>query len=944
MSRITPPVPNTTLTPAYSSVSSTAGFQSGDLVYFRDSSFGPIPNNAVTSANFALNATVNQNQIAFNTTVNWAKYDPNTRTGSTISRAPSVATLTNGNIVVSFAEHSPAGPAAACFRIIDQNGAVVVDRTTLGFNSVGLIGVCALTGGGFAIASTNSATGTLFHGVYSNTGAVVTAMVVDSFFGNNVPTMDIRALSGGGYVIGCYIGASQYVFRVYSSTGVPGTTATASGWGSAAQIVITTFSDNTFAALYPDGGSSLRVTRFNNTGGIVANYAVTTDLQTSAGYDFITLSTGTGIILNVDVDGGVNRMYGRTYDQSTGAIGGRNAVAGSQNFQQNVNALALSSGGFVATNGVPGTGVLQLRRYNASFGFLSAVDLLGLPATFRGSQTASSQRTTIIEGATFLTFVDNSFATESYTYHSMPYIQINKTDITSTGIRRRFSATQTVANIAAPVSGYARSVSTPNAASFLATNTQTLTQTVPASSGTTFALAPFVAVTDNSITTHCLTDMANGQFVVSYRATNGSVRFSVFNPDGSQFLTSVVTASGAIGLTRCTCIGNGRLVVTWVPSSNDRINFSVFAAGTYALLATGTTSGSPLPVGGNPSDWNSAAGHDVAPFGNDFFVLGYANQAGGASAAVYSDAAVYQSHANSNAWSGISNVRIVSDAVGDVALKYFSSSQGNTYITWFARDTTANSIFIYADGSLSGATGQNFGEGMAMSPYGSVFALTANSGVTRFLRRAMVDNTTNNLSYGSFSYNSAGVCVGQNGEFVYINIDGNGQFFQRFSVVGSNGPYGTSVNQSPISSSNITITGFNTNANVGSQAQIVNLYDNIYAFSYINGGNSSSGGQIVIGFVNTVATTYTSTITAGVTPSNTALVPSPANGYYLAGVSASECAAGGTGVLQINGAATLNSQYPAGTPSQAFDFNTPALDVGVRGTIAGRNMIISGGK
>lgn len=120
---------------------------------------------------------------------------------------------------------------------------------------------------------------------------------------------------------------------------------------------------------------------------------------------------------------------------------------------------------------------------------------------------------------------------------------------------------------------------------------------------------------------------------------------------------------------------------------------------------------------------------------------------------------------------------------------------------------------------------------------------------------------------------------------------------------------------------------------------MVNIYDNIYAFSYI-----TTAGTIFLGFLNTVAATYSTNITAGVTPSNTALVPSPANGYYLAGVSASECAAGGTGVLQVNGAATLNSQYPAGTPSQAFDFNTPALDVGVRGTIAGRNMIISGGK
>jgi hypothetical protein len=181
--------------------------------------------------------------------------------------------------------------------------------------------------------------------------------------------------------------------------------------------------------------------------------------------------------------------------------------------------------------------------------------------------------------------------------------------------------------------------------------------------------------------------------------------------------------------------------------------------------------------------------------------------------------------------------------------------------------------------------------------------------------------------------------VGQNGEIVMLFIDNASSSWRRFGVSGGQGAYGSSVATGVIDSQTFTVSSSNTAGSVGAQSQIVNLYDNIYAFSYI-----TSAQTIFVGFLNTVATSYSATITAGVTPSNTALVPSPANGYYLAGVSASECAAGGTGVLQVNGAATLNSQYPAGTTSQAFDFNTPALDVGIRGTIAGRNVILSGGK
>lgn len=952
MSRITPPVPNTTLTPAYSSVSSASGFQSGDLVYFRDSNFGPIPNNAVSSANFPITANVSRNQTAFNATVNWAEYDPNNQTGSTNSRAPSVALLTNGNIVVVFAEHPLSGGGTACFKIIDQNGVIVVDRTSLGFTSSGVIGVCALTGGGFAIAVSNfAASSAIWHGVYSNTGAVVTAMAVDTSFGTSRETLEIRALSGGGYVIATFVGGGTYGFRTYSNVGVAGSYNTNSGWNNLSQIVITTFSDNTFAALYPSGSSNLQVTRFNNTGAVVGTTSVTSDWNPSTGFDFITLSTGAGVILNIDADSGSNWQWARTYTQSSGSISGRTRIAGNQGFQQTVNGFALSAGGFVATNAIPSSGNMQLIRYNASFGSIGAVSLDGFPAYFPGVVSGYGQRTTIIEGSAFLTLVDNSYATTSHTFHAMPYIQIDKANLTIAGIRRRFQSPQVVGNLPAAVSGYARSASTPNAASFFASTSQTLTRNIPASTGTTFALTPFTAITDVNVVSHCLTVMTNGQFVIAYRSgttgsSSGNVFFSVFNADGTLFTTVSVVSNAARNLIRCTCLGNGKLVVSWVPAADNSVNFSVFAAGTYTLLTTGTTLGSISPaISGSPSSWSGSAGHDIAPFGNDSFVLGYANSNGGVTAAVFNDSAAFIVSSSGNNWGGVQCVRIASDAAGDVAIKFFSSSQGQYFLESFARNTTTNSIYNYTVVTLNGNT-SNFGEGMAMAPCGSVLSIV-NTGGTRQIVKSVTSNTTNNQSLASTSFNAASACAGQFGEFIFISIDsggaGGGSFF-RYATNGSNGPYSTSVAQSVIDGLNFTVTNPNTNNNVGSQAQVINLYDNIYAFSYINGGGSSTGGQVVVGFICSASTSYSTAIVAGVTSSNAALVPSPANGYYLAGVSASECAAGGTGVLQVNGAATLNSQYPAGTPSQAFDFNTPALDVGVRGTIAGRNMIISGGK
>ena len=939
MSRITPPVPNTTLTPAYSSVTSAAGFQSGDLVYFRDSNFGPIPGNAVTSANFPINATINRNQDAFNTTVNWANYNPNARTGSTNNRAPSAALLTNGNIVVVYGEHGPSN-GIGCFKIIDQNGTVIVDRTSIGIGNIqgmGVIGVAALVGGGFAVAA-KALSGNIQHGVYSNTGTVVTAMAADSNFGAGFDSFDIKPLSGGGYVIGLNTsgGSGTYGFRTYSSVGAGGTYVTASGWTGNTAVVITTFSDNSFAALYPSSTSDLRITRFSNTGAIVANYtASSSDWYNQGGYDFVTLSTGIAVLLYVESQTTIFVINARTYDQSTGTLSGIQQLGSAYN--QNINAKALSGGGFVMTETDFNSGVMKLVQRNASFGQLATVDLLGLPAFCPTTQAGRNQNTTIIEGSTFLTIVDNSYTSTSYSYHSLPYIQINKSSLTAAGIRKRFPASSTVAQISASVSGYARSNSTPNSAAFLAATTQTLTQTLPVSSGTTFALTPYLAINE-SVRTQSMTIMNNGQFVIAYRTQAGPVRFTIFNPDGSVVSTITVTsATDTRELVRCTTLGNGKLVISWVPSSDDRVNFSVYST-SYVLLATASV----ITVDGNainsPGSQNNTLGHDIAPFGNDFFVLATGNGGSNVFASVFNDSAVFQSTGTISFASSILNLRIASDASGDVAIKAISAGAGQGFIAWFARDNASGSIFSYSTTGLPDYNQNNFGEGMAMSPYGSVYSFVSNSN-TRTLRRNLPNGTYSTTSIGTVSYNSSCICVGQNGEFVTLQIDGGGVTWRRYGVLASLGPYGSSVGQAVYDQANLTITGFNTSSGIGSQPQMMNIYDNVYAFSYI-----TTGGTIFVGFLNTVATTYSASITAGVTPSNTALVPSPANGYYLAGVSASECAAGGTGVLQINGAATLNSQYPAGTTSQAFDFNTPALDVGIRGTIAGRNMILSGGK
>lgn len=941
MSRITPSNPANILTPAYSTVSSPAGFQSGDLVYYKDSSFGPIPGNAVANANFPITNTLGLNRTPDNATMYQANIVPDNYNGSNSRRVPNVALLSNGNLVVVYGEHYTSGDSLPFFKILDQNGNIVVNRTNIsgeGVDSQGKIGVCALVGGGFAVSFRSSGANSMFIAVYSNTGTVVLAPTLDPNF-LSYTSFDIKPLSGGGFVVGTNNndqGTSTFRFSTFSSVGTLLTTNLATGLtaNGSQPPVIATFNDNSFAAAIPSvTASQLLISRFNSAGAFVANTIVDSSFISTptAQYDFITLTNNTGVVLYT-----VPTTFftvGRTYTQSTGIVSASTTI--NTTISQTVNAAPLSSGGFVVTSAVSASGMTRLLSRNSSLGAVASVDLPGLSAY---TYQAWCQKNTIIEGSTFISVFDNSFASTGFVYHTVPYYQIDKNNFSTAGIRRQFPASVTTGSINAPVSGYARSNSTPNSAAFLATTTGTLTQTMPASQDSTFVLTPYTAVGNTDVVCQALTEMNNGQFVIAFQLASGPVRFSVFNNDGSLVSTTTVSSTSTGSLVRCACLTNGKLLISWCPTSTS-IQFAVYST-SYTLLATGTTSGA-TGAGITVEQCNnqaSAAGHDIAAFGSNGFVVVFYNTGQNFFVATFNDSVVYQNVATATNNGTMQGLRIASDNSGDVAVKGFNATTNQGFVEWFLRNGSEYSIATYVLNTSSTFNGQNFGEGIALSPYGSVFSFERNTS-NRRIARSMPGNSPFLQTIGAWDWNAAGVTVGQFGEFITIQMDNTAVRYSRYSPnSAAPGSYsGQSANA--IVTNNLTITDYSVASSPGSQAQIASLYDNVCAISYI-----TNAGTIKVGLINTVAATYTTTTTAGVTPSGSALVPSPANGYYLAGISASECAAGGTGVVQINGAATLNSQYPAGTTSQAFDFNTPALDVGVRGTIAGRNVIISGGR
>jgi len=103
---------------------------------------------------------------------------------------------------------------------------------------------------------------------------------------------------------------------------------------------------------------------------------------------------------------------------------------------------------------------------------------------------------------------------------------------------------------------------------------------------------------------------------------------------------------------------------------------------------------------------------------------------------------------------------------------------------------------------------------------------------------------------------------------------------------------------------------------------------------------ANAAGALTYFIFNPNAYTYPTTLVAGTTASNTTALSS-AGGVALLGVSTTSAPANGTGMVQINGSAQLNSDYSATTTGQSFDFGNP-VTFGVAGTISGRNVTLIG--
>lgn len=935
MSRIVPSTPANNLTPSYSSVSSSSGFQSGDLVYYKDGNFGPVPGNAastapfaITTANAALGGPFGRNSFVSVFNSDFAQ--------AVSGRQKFAATLTNGNIVVVYSGGRPntTGQGSPFFRIVNSSFNTVVNETTIEVNNVlnSAIGVAALTGGGFAVAFTMT-TQQLRVAIFSNTGAVVTAPFTAAGFSSLNNHFDIEPLPSGGFVIAANQTAAALQYRVATFTATGTQVATnspvISTFNSNDTPQIAVLSDGRFAVITRSAVGTAIIVGFNadcTTVGAGQVFGIA-DPNGSGG------SVSIGVLSNNEVvaaysDGGA--CFIRKYFISSNSLGS----ATNLNFGQPayLPTLTVLPGDNIAVLMEVNSGQTALEVVSSALANVSLVYYPGISIdTVNGNKLAVCG---ILVGSTltvFISTVGTSNASQPCT--PIAYFQFGNTAPYAPIYRR--TSPVTVGTVTVPVSGYARGGATPNVGAFFPVSSATLSISHTPLNGSNFIRAPYAARGGVIYADSCV--LLDGRMVVAYGTATSSIGFLIVNSSGSVVSDTTFNSGGSGNvIVKCTALNNGGMVLAFA-SSNDlnAIFIRVYSSTLDLLTATTLTAASLI----TPRDSATyvQGGFGISSLGSSGFIVSFTDNSTNRPAYCIFNSSVGLVASEIIAESGANvSPTVAGNIDGTFSMTWFNTSTGNARYVKYVQIAANTWNRILGASNISWATTNTMTTTSKMAPGGTGFHIFNGSAGNDALLYTFGNGTatiqTYNLGASSTSMSHA-VAFGGTGEAVLVDIDA--VYTKAMQVYAAGSTYMTT---GPVQNNSLTITNANAStSNPGPCAICECLYDNVYALGF-----RGTDGALYIGTFSSASRTYSTSVVAGVTPSAGGLSLSPANGYYLSGVSASDCAAGGTGVIQTNGAATLSSQYPVGTTPQAFDFSSPAVNVGVRGTIAGRNMIISG--
>lgn len=952
MARSAPDTPNNNLTPNVVTLPSAAGFNAGDLVYYKDGDYRNIPGNAVSPASFNVTQSVPTYQQPIGSNIA-------NRISVGSSKGESTALLTNGNVVTVYGDTSTTRPV---FVVTTQAGATVVGPTEISTTFLvqqgQAIGVAALSGGGFVVYWLNQSGGTANvpnYAIYSNAGVVVTAATQDAGLGAATASGYIAgvALPNGGFALSYIVSSgTTLVTRAYGATGTPVFAWTTVGntvanfqqrismaaRSDSSYIVVYTLNTTTFRyAVYSAAGAVLNTNTFSGTALTPGNY-------TGAPVTATVLADGTTFVIGYSAYSGalspVFYWYAFRFLPSSFTLGAETIIpfantsplVASTKEPGVLSVKALAAGGFVFAFVDP-SGAIYYAFFNNSGVAISGTNGSGtLVYPIPGAYLAYIYKDlTIVEygGNVNLFWGLGDFGATS------PMIQTAAINTTTYQLINYQSVTDTIATVTAPASGLANTT-TPGAARFTpaTTSTQLLTRNI----GFTIPATTVAAVASDSIQ---IASTANGGFVIVYRSTGTfPVTAVVYNQFGGVVQTIAVgNGSGATSArsVAVTVLTSGTLVVAFLSAANTvTLNTYTFSGGTYAAAATTTQSGIAT------TSTNTRI--NVTAISNDRFVFSFINNSNNnLSYTVYSSALTLLVGATNIDATSVALNSAAAFTGGGFVLSGRTGSSG--FRTYYIRETTPN--------SFSTVTTSTFAN--------NVSSFTANVVATPGNAVVVTGGLTTPTSLGLYAFDPTGGAIAATQNFNTDNYErsscvgltgaGSVVMFFASNFGSSNGraiAYNSGLDGSdttPPTSGAQVLTFPNLSTASNGQSQICSAPGVGYncVFAWIDADNFPTYAMLYA-YPATFAATLTSGVSQSIAYPVTINSNLPLNGYVLQGVAVTSAPAGGTGQVQTNGTARLNSNYSPSTPASAFDFQTPnGTNIpGVKGTAIGNTVILEG--
>lgn len=940
--------PNNPFTPVSVAVNSTAGFESGDLIYNFGGDIGPVPNTAGGTGTFPVTDTAPT--YAQNISSGEMMLSP-VNGGYAYRGNKKAAVLTNGNIVLVYLRINGAfgGDNHPRFKIIDENGTVIVADTTIqaATGQNGMISVCALTGGGFAVAWNPSAgTGTSY-AIYSNTGTVVTAATNDT---GAVPTstsvVAVAARPDGSWIVATTNSGNALFYKVFSATGVQvyAWTNAVTTAGSSAQIEIIVRSDGSFVLLYVVGSNVYYLVRSStNTSLKVSTQLSTSALGNAANWGGATLIASDSTLVTWS-NGGT--MYRGVIDSASNISEAQTQYTfnTTRNWQW-VTPWALTGGNYLLTFAAVDYTTTTLNSYILGYAVLNSSNVVVQSSSSGGyvySFTAANAfQPTAFQTANYIhvfgTGVAYNYSTVVNGWNngspvSMQWARISPTTYETI---KANSTTVSVGNTSAQaLSGYARSGSTPTTASFFpATTTTVLTTT---SAGT--VVVPQTTIDTGTVVAIDTASLTDGTCLILYRlGSAGALKLAVVSAAGVLLSTTTIVAStstsyATTNFTQCYRIAlltDGKIAVSYV-ASGDIVTLAILSS-TYSILTTLTLTN----VGFTNGNYD---GFGLAAITNARFVFVYRrSDTARVAFRVYNSSLVIQSSEADIGTATATATPTCAGTQGGFSVSYTDygggSYQNYSYFevstnTWSAANVMNNNVsgnFIRRK-MVTGPNGTPYdissvsAGGVNVWLYAST-GLKAGSNVPQF-------EVTDMAPSASINNNSQiTLAVTAYAEPIVIGIYNATSIATRYNTAGGG--------VSTASGSSTLISGISAATTSAAVVSAVALTGRTVLVAFLNAAN-----QLTYLTYNAGAVTYTTPLVAGVTISNPVSI-TVAKGFSLVGVSSTAAPANGQGTVVINGPAQLNSNYPASTTGRSFNFGNP-VTFGAAGTISGRNVNLIG--